>query len=296
METSEQRKGEGLIFLEGFFWAFFPIVTVLSYAKIPSLLSLAWSTLLAGVFFGCIVLYKRKWHEFKNPLLWKYVLGVVFFIGLLFYGFYFAGLTKTTAGNASLIALFEVFTSFIFFHLLRKDTISLEYTIGSLLMVGGATIVLLPNFSEINFGDLLILAATFCAPVGNLFQQKARKIASSETILFLRSVLSAPLIFFLAYALQIQTPFENIQSSWLFLVINGVIIFGLSKLLWIEAIHRISVTKAIALNSITPLLTILLAWLILEQRPNIWQITSIVPLLLGVFLLMDQLKFKNRTG
>jgi len=294
MQISEQRKGETLIFFEGLIWAFFPIITVLTYAKIPSLLSLAWSTLVAGAFFGFVVTYKRKWHELKNLLLWKYVLGIVLFIGLLYYGFFFTGLTKTTAGNAGLIALFEVFTSFLFFNVLRKDKISWEYKTGALLMVLGAVVVLLPNFSQINIGDLLILAATFFPPAGNLFQQKAREFASSETILFLRSILSAPLIFLLAFFLHIQTPFGNIQSSWLFLLINGAFIFGLSKLLWLEAIHRISVTKALALNSVTPLLTILMAWWILKQSPNIWQVAGTIPLLIGVFLLTDQIRFNQK--
>lgn len=293
MNITEERKGEIFIFVEGFFWAFFPVITILSYGKLPSLISLAYSTFFSSIFFGVIVLYKKKWRELLNPLVWKYVSIVVLFIGVLFYSFFYIGLTKTTAGNASIIALFEIFTSFLLFHVFKGDKISHEYKIGAFLMVLGAIIVLGRDFSSINIGDIFILAATFCAPFGNHFQQKARKITSSETIMFLRSFLSFPIIFLLAFLLNQHSSYIDIKSSLLFLLINGILLFGFSKLLWVEAIHRISVTKALALSSLTPFLTLLIAWIFLKQIPNIWQFLSLIPILIGVFLLTDNLKFRK---
>jgi drug/metabolite transporter (DMT)-like permease len=60
---------------------------------------------------------------------------------------------------------------------------------------------------------------------------------------------------------------------------------GLSKLLWIEGIHRISVTKASALSSMSPLLTLLFAWLLLGNVPSIFQLVSFIPMFFGVLLL-----------
>ena len=107
---TEERKGELFIFGETVTWSLFPVITVLSYKSVPSMVSLAVSTFLSSIFFLVIALYKNKLHELKNLLLWKYVFGVVFFIGILFYSFYYFGLTLTTPGNASIKALFEVFT------------------------------------------------------------------------------------------------------------------------------------------------------------------------------------------
>ena len=292
MQITETRKGELFIFTEGFFWAFFPIITILSYGRLPSLISLGYSTLFASIFFGIIVLFKKTWRDLLNPLMWKYVFIIVLFIGVLFYSFYYIGLTMTTAGNASIIGLFEIFTSFLLFHVFKKESISLEYKIGSFLMVIGALIVLGKDFNHINFGDIFILIATFCPPIGNHYQQKVRKIASSETIMFLRSVLAFPLIFLLAYFLNQHSSFSDVRFSLLFLVINGVFMFGVSKILWIEAIHRIPVTKAMALSSVTPFLTLLVGWMLLKQTPNAWQFISLIPLVFGIFLLTDNLKFK----
>ena len=160
-------------------------------------------------------------------------------------------------------------------------------------MIMGALIVLGRNFSGINIGDFFILAATMCGPAGNFFQQKARQIASSEIIMFLRSLFSVPALFLLAFVLRESASLADIRASFIFLLINGALLLGLSKILWIEAIHRISVTKAVALNSLTPFLTLILAWLILGQQPNLWQISALVPLVLGVLFLTDTFAFKR---
>jgi drug/metabolite transporter (DMT)-like permease len=63
--------------------------------------------------------------------------------------------------------------------------------------------------------------------------------------------------------------------------------------MWLEGIHRIAVTKALALGSISPVFTLIFAWLLLNQTPNVWQLTSLVPMIFGIFLLTDQLKLSK---
>ena len=287
---TEERKGEVFIFTGAVTWGLFPIITILSYQSMPSLISLAISTFLAGLIFLGMMLWRKRLPEHSNLLLWKYILGIVLSIGILFYAFVFWGLTMTTAGNASIIGLFEVYTSYLLFHAIRKEPFSFESKIGSVLMIIGALIVLAPNFSDINSGDIFILLSTFCAPFGNLLQQKAKKIASSETIMFLRSIIAAPLILILAYLFGQNLQFFQIKESLFFLMINGILLLGLAKILWLEGIARISVTKSNALSSIAPLFTLFFAWLILDQSPTLWQITSFLPLFFGTLLLTDNLK------
>lgn len=286
---SEERKGELYIFLGSALWSLFPVITILSYSKIPSLYSLAWSTFFSAVFFTIVVLARRTLHELKNWLVWKYSFFVVLIISVLFYGLYFIGLEKTSAGNASIIALFEVFASFFLFNVVKKEFFSPSHIAGSLLMIAGAIIVLLPNYQGVHSGDFIILTATFFPPLGNHFQQKIRRIVSSETAMFLRSLIATPILFFLAYLFHQYTSIENVKSSLFFLLINGFLLLGLSKVFWLEAIHRISVTKGVALSSINPFLTLLIAWIILKEVPNAWQLISLIPMVLGVLLLTDQL-------
>lgn len=289
----KEHKGELFAFSNAFFQGLFPIITILSYLAMPSIISLAVSTFLSSLFFLVIIIYQKKLHELRNPLLWKYIFYIVFFLGILFYVFSYLGLSRTTSGNASIIALFEICTSYVFFNIFKKELFSLESKIGAVFMVIGAVVVLAPNFSTINFGDVLIFVATFFAPIGNFFQQKAKKISSTETTLFLRSILSVPFLFLIAYIFGQHLHIEQIKESIWFLIFNGFIVFGISRMFWVESITRISVTKSNALSSVAPLLTLFVAWLVFHQIPTSWQIVSLVPFFLGVLLLTNNLKFKN---
>jgi len=290
---TKERTGELFIFGAAVFGGLLPIIAVLSYRGVPSIISLAISTFLSSIFFLAIILYKRKLHELKNLLLWKYVFFIVVFIGILGYGFYYLGLTRTTPGNAAIIGLSEIFTSYIFFNLIRKEHFSFESKVGTVFMVTGALIVLAPNFYYLNFGDFFILIANFCWPIGNLFQQKAKLISSTETILFLRSLVATPFLFLIAYAFGQHLEFAQVKESLPYLIISGFFLFGVSKIFWLEGISRISVTKANATHSLAPLVTLFFAWIILHQVPTIWQITSFLPFFFGVLLLTNNLKLKQ---
>lgn len=282
---NKERQGEVYIGLEVLLWSLFPVITILSYSGVTPLISLGWSTLFAAIFFGIILTFKKKWHELHDKTALKDILLVSVFIGVGFYSFYYFGLTLTTAGNASIIALSEVLFTFIFFQLWKKETLPQSHIFGAILLVIGAFIVLFPNASSLNLGDILIVLAVSTAPFGNFFQRRARKRVSSYTIMFGRSALSTIFIFIFAYLLGERSSVLSVQQSLLFLVVNGVLLLGLSKILWLEGIHRISVTKAIALNSAGPLLTLVFAWMLLGEIPTMWQLAAFVPMFAGVLLL-----------
>ena len=156
---------------------------------------------------------------------------------------------------------------------------------GSLLMVAGAATVVFGKTTGLNHGDFLILLACMAAPVGNYYQQKLRKVISSEAILFGRNLITLPFMLVLAWLFREKLSLLQFQQSFWFLLVSGFLLLGLSKLLWIEGIHRISVTKAVALESAGPLFTLFFAYLFLHQKPTSLQLLAFIPLAAGLLLL-----------
>lgn len=297
MSLSETKKGELAIFISAILWGLFPVITVLSYHSLSPIISLGFSTLFAAAFFAVMLTAKKSWHELLSLQTWKYLLYITLFIGLGYYGLYYYGLKFTTPGNGSLIALLETFFSFLLFNVWRKENFSIEYIAGALLTLVGAAIILFPQHLLFNKGTLLIVLAVILAPFGNLYQQKLRKQISSEAIMFGRNLMTAPIIFLLAKFFAQSFSWQDVSISLYPLLINGILIFGISKILWLESIHRISVTKAISIENISPLFTLLFAYLILRQHPTVWQIVAFVPLCCGVILLVNHKKiFKHKTA
>lgn len=296
MAISEQRKGELFSLAETLLWGLFPVITILTYTSIPALISLGWSTMFAALLFAAFVTVRKKWDELKRPMVLRYTLLATFFIGILLYSLYFTALRFTTAGNAALIMLLTVFTSFLYFNVFRKETMPTSHVLGAVCMVIGGGLVLGPNASSPNLGDLLCVLAICVAPFGNYFSQRAVKLASSETVMCVRSAISVPFIFLLALVTDTHASWQQIQESLPFLLINGFLLLGVSKLFFLEAIKRISVTKALSLESGAVIVTLIAAWLFLNQPPTTWQLLALVPLLVGVALLTDQLKLERRAA
>jgi drug/metabolite transporter (DMT)-like permease len=285
MKLTKEREGEFFIFGEAALWALFPVLTILSYNKVSPLISLAVSSMLAAVFFAIMLSVKKNWHEIKNASAFKDILLATFFIGILYYLFYYLGLHYTSAGNASIIALTEIFFSYLIFNLWKKDPLPLLHIGGAGLMLVGALIVLYPNLHKFQLGDVLMLIAALFPSFGNFFARRARTKVSSETIMFVRSIISGAVILILAFIFHSTFSYPDLKDSFIFLFINGVFLLGLSKAMWIEGIARISVVKANALGSVGPLLTLLFAWVFLRNIPTPWQLLSFIPMFFGVILL-----------
>ena len=288
MNLNETRKGELLIFSKSLLTGLFPVITVFSLYLLPSFTALFSSTAIAAIFFAFILLLKNKFKEIFSKQVFYYSLVVTLTISVGYYGFYFLGLKHTSAGNASIISLMETFFTFLLFNIWKKEFFSKPYLLGALLMIFGATLVLFPKATGLNIGDILILCSAAMAPVGNDFQQRLRSIVSAETILFLRCALSLPFLAILIFVFKETSNLNAIQKSLPFLLLNGVLVLGFSKILWIEAIHRISVTKASALNSLNPFITLIFSFLILKQTPTFWQIAALAPIFIGVLLLTSK--------
>ena len=279
------REGDLFILGSAFLWGIFPVVTTLSFLSLAPLSALAWTEVFAAIFFAVTVTRKKAWREVVSGSALGDILLATFILGVLFYICTFIGLKYTTPGNVSLIELTEIFFAFVLFNLWHKEEISGAHILGCLCMVLGAAIVLYPNFAEFHAGDLLIVVAAAIAPFGNYFSRRARTKVTSETIMFVRSIVAAGAVFCVA-RLWGEHPFAVTGTRTIvILALNGVFLFGLSKIFWLEGIHRISVTRANALSASAPLVTLLTAYVLLGTPPSSFQLLSFVPMFLGAVLL-----------
>ena len=292
-KLSQERIGEVTIFSSAVLWSLFPILTILSFSGLPPMTSLAWVTFLSLLFFLCIALVRSSWvNIFKKDILFP-LLGATLITGILYYVLFFFGLQRTSAGNAGILGTLEILFSFLFFNVWRKEFIDRKHIIGAIFMLLSAAIILSPNLSHIQIGDFFILGAVFIVPLGNHLQKQLRKKMNSEQILFYRTLLATPALFLFVFLLG-ETIKVPTSEMWPVLLISGIVLFGFTKILWIESIHRIGVTKSISLSSVGPAFTLLFAFLILKDVPTLVQLLAIPLAILGVYFLTRPIaKVKN---
>ncbi|MFH1375658.1 MAG: DMT family transporter [Patescibacteria group bacterium] len=290
MLLSKTRQGELIILAEAVLWGAFPVLALLAYEHLSPIRTLAWSSLFAACFFAVLFCWQKRWRELLIREAWLPILMGTLISGILYYLFYFLALRSTTVGNAAIIAQMEIWFSLLFFGLiLRKENYTASAITGALLMFGGVAVVLFPGKLEINIGDILILLAALIAPVSNNFQQKARKKVSAITLLFVRSTIATPFLFAFAGFWE-PVGKTGFTAALPFLLVSGILLFGLSKIFWVEGIHRIPVAKAASLNTLVPVCALIYALLFLGEIPTLWQLAGL-PLVIGGAVLITRRNF-----
>jgi drug/metabolite transporter (DMT)-like permease len=232
-----------------------------------------------------IILYKqRRTAELLLPHAQKDLLLTSFYITLLF-TLIFISLRYTTAGNVAVLLFMQLLFSYLYFNVLGKETLSPLHSWGAVMMGAGALVVLLPDDLHFNMGDALALGAAAVAPLANLYQKRARSHVGAITILTYRNLVAIPVIFLLALLFEASITLEALRDALPFLLAIAVLVYVLAKILWIEALHRISITKMSAMVALVPLFTLIFAYFILDELPSMRQLFGIFPIIVGGFLI-----------
>jgi len=290
--VTQEREGELLMLGLAIIESWFPIFSIIAMSYVGALHTFTYSLLIALVFFILLMLKRDRFKELKNRVAYKDLLLTSFFITLLF-TLVFIGMRYTTAGNMAVIIFLQLLFSYLYFHVFGDEKIDSLHLIGAIIMGVGAMIVLFPEELIFNKGDLLILIAAAIAPIANLYQKRARKFCSSETILGFRTVIGLPFIALMAYIFEPSVSYAAFLSALPYILFIGTIIYVISKIMWIEALHRISITKVSAMMGLVPMMTLFFAYLFLDEVPELRQIVGIVPILIGGYLITKPLKEKS---
>lgn len=281
---SQQRKGEASVLALTLIEGWFPILSLGLVATLGALTSYALATFLATITFLVLLFWQGKLHHLFDKAARFDLWMTAFWITLLF-SLVFLGLQTTTAGNMAVILFLQVLFAYIYFNVLGKQPMGWMHSLGAMLMTVGALLVLFPEEFKLNIGDGLVLLAAMVAPIANRFQQRARARVDSLVLLGFRNLVALPVLLVLAWLFDGLPDWQAIHQAWWSLLIVGVLILGLSKWLWVEALHRISITKTSALAAMSPLFTLVLAYFWLNEVPTLQQMLGVLPIILGGILI-----------
>lgn len=281
---TQEREGELLMLSLAVIESWFPIFSISAMAYIGALHTYAYSLIIALVFFVLLMYRGKKFQELKNKAAYKDLLLTSFWITALFL-LVFIGMQYTTAGNMAVIIFLQLLFAFLYFNVLGKEKMDTLHIVGATIMGVGALIILIPDELTFNKGDLIILLAAAIAPFANYYQKRARVYCSSETILGVRTVLGLPFILVLAWTFEPTPRHDLVQAALPYLFFIGTFIYVLSKIMWIEALHRISITKVSAMLGLVPMMTLIFAYYYLHEVPELRQVLGIIPVLIGGYLL-----------
>ncbi len=285
-QYKQERRGELMVLGQAFVYGLFPVILSYSGGKIPPLFFAGLSTLISGTVILMYLIYSKKTHELWNIKAWPYILKLCLFM-VIGYCFMYIGGSQTTGINISILAQAEIVFTFFFAGLFFGERMPRKKALAGLLVIFGTIMVVYNGAFNLNPGDLMILAATAIFPFGNKNAKKAMDHVSPQTVLTIRSFISSAAFLSLSFLFETAlTDVHNIiVSNWEIILINGIIIFSLTKVMWYEGLKRLELSKAITLGMTFTAFGVAYSMLLLNEVPSIYQLIGFVIVMLGVFII-----------
>jgi drug/metabolite transporter (DMT)-like permease len=299
MVSNKDLRGSLYSLGQALLWSLLPVLAKIGYHDFSPIYSLAIMNSCSWLAFAVLMLIQRRYHELKNVSVYPYIAANALLSGVIYYLLVFFGTQYSTAGNASIILLLEVFFAIVILRAQEHEHLSRSELCGALLMVSAAAIVSIPSHFRLNYGDLLLLVSGIPAVYANSFSKRARRQVSAITIMFLRTTIVAPIFWTIGLLTTSFPDNSGLNNSLWALCINGFFVIGISRILWIEAIHLIPISKANAIGSSAPIFTLGAAYLLLDDVPTMRQCLAVLPMMMGLRLLtmqsrIEKQKFKLR--
>lgn len=173
-------------------------------------------------------------------------------------------------------------------YLLLQERVTLRQMISTLLIIFGTSLVIYQGTFKLNWGDILVLLTPLCYQAGHLFsKQLLNQTEISPLFIAAGRTLFGGIFLFILSQLVGVNQFEHLKDLNILgiLIFYGVVIYGLTYYTFYESIKRINLSKATAIISVYPAISIILAWFILQEIPDFFQISGFFIILLGIIYL-----------
>ncbi|MDA8156657.1 MAG: DMT family transporter [Actinomycetota bacterium] len=287
MPPRHENKGALLALLSAAMWGAFPVIVNRGSRKMPPLLFAAFSTLFAATGAFVYALIKGKLNELRKKDAYFSLLMVTLLIVIVPYTLFFIGTSKTSGLNTSLLLMIEIIFTLLFTHFIGEKTTA-EKLAGGIGVFIGAVFILYNGQKgfRANTGDLLIIASTVTYPIGNFYAKKALGMVSPPVILFVRFFFGGLFMAVLAVTFEANTVKGApgiMRANWPMLLFTGLVLLGVCKILWYEALDRLDISKAISLVMTFPLFSLAILVGLYGEPVSRYQWAGAAVMMIGVF-------------
>ncbi len=200
------------------------------------------------------------------------------------------GLQFTSASNTGwIIGTAPVFMALLGFFFI-KESLTFPKLMGIVIaFLGVLMLISHGNFANINFlknkGDFLILGSSFTWGVYSIINKKVSlNYSPLMTILYLfltMVVIISPIVLGKEF---IHTLLQVSFNVWMSILFLGIFCSGISYVLWAQSLREMEAAKVGAFLYFEPFVTVIAAWLILNERITFLMMISGIIITIGVLL------------
>ena len=285
VDMDSKKTGVLAILGASLMWSIEPIFAKLAYANSDFIQTSGIRAIVVAITALLYVLLTGK----KNLKVRKSEIPKFVYIGIAGTVFadllYFFALTKIPVINAVLIGHMQpIFIILIGFFILKEDKLTKFDYLGLLVMIVAGVLVTTKTLGNLSIlklgttGDIYVLLATVAWATTAIVMRKYLKGVNAGVITFYRYTIAS--MIFIAYLLLKS----SLVVANMYQVLVGLVVC-VGTILYYEGLKRIKAAQVSALELSTPFFAVVLAFLILGEVVTVLQISGIVLLVIGVFLI-----------
>ncbi|MFH1564466.1 MAG: DMT family transporter [bacterium] len=264
-------------------WGMFPVFVNRGAKIIPPLIFAACSAMIAAIGSFVYLIKQGKLFELKKRESYFSLAMITLCIVVIPYSLFFIGASKTSGVNSSMLLLAEIIFTLIFTPFIgEKNT---KYKIlGAGGIFAGACFIMYNGTFTLNTGDILIILSTITYPIGNFYGKKVLNLISPSVILFVRFFFGG--LFILTFSLMAERGInigQIIYNNWPLFIFNGLVLLGISKILWYESLKRIDISKAVSLGMTFPLFSLIILIVYFNEKISVYQGIGVAIMIIGVY-------------
>jgi len=269
------------------FWALIPTISKYLLRELDNLQILFYSTVFSVVTLFVIILFQRKILLFRNysmkDYLWMFFLG---FLGsYLYYVLLYGAFNLTTAAEGYILA----YTWPIIAVLLGVVVLNEKFTFLKIFAVFVSFMGAVVVFTKGNFigfsltnvsGNILAILAAVTFAFFSIFGKKSKFDRTISAFVYWLAALvciSLTIPFFSSFKLFSFTAF-------FLLLINGVIINGITYIFWFKALELGDTAKISNLLYLSPFLALIYIFLFLKEEILFSSIVGLVIIMIGIII------------
>ncbi len=287
----KEREGVILVIICALIHGTHPILGKYGVSLVSPLFFASLTNLIAAAGLIFVILFK------KEPLV--KLINKRYFLLLILIGFFgttlsnilfFYGVRLTSGINSAILLQVEPIYALIIGYLLLKERITIRQIFSTLLILFGTLLVIYQGTSRWNWGDILILLTPLCYQTGHYFSKQLLNKAELNPLFLAagRTFYGGIILFFLNQSIGANEFNTLTQPDILAIFIFfGIVVYALSYITFYGAIKRINLSKASAIISIYPAISIILARFILKEVPDFYQLSGFIIIMVGIFYLSN---------
>lgn len=262
-------------------YAFWPIGANFIAKQMPPIQFLAYVTLLGAVPVLISTLYLRQFKQFFRArtlailLLYTVLLAVIPYI-IITYATQF-----TSAINTGFLTQTEGIYGAILGWLIFKEKIGRNKALGFGFIFVANFLLIYNGGVNFSWANLAIAVAPVSFVLGNILAKNLQSegVGWAPLLLFRNGVGGLIILLMASLAEDVAVPPEHLLWP---ILLMGLTVFGIEKIFWQLALHRLDLSKATAIVITAPVFTFVLAYFFLGEVPDLFQWLAFLLTIIGI--------------